>query len=142
MSKPQESPKPEKKQTQYKPGQSGNPAGKPKGTRNFRQLYEECGALLAKQMILPGSNGKKVMVGAKEQMVLLRWALALRGDQNAMNRIEDRLDGSITNVTREIGKVAGESHGLNIIMSDMSAEEIAAMPTVEIHPPKKKPEGK
>jgi hypothetical protein len=128
--------KPEKTIGHGKPG-----PGRPKGSRNFKQLYDEMGALLSQQMTLPGGT-RKVTMSAKERMVLVRWALALKGDQHAMDRIEDRLDGSPAQVIRQTGGGSGGATGLNIRLLGVTKEAIEKMKNVEVIPKKEKPGAK
>jgi hypothetical protein len=66
-------------QTRFKPGQSGNPAGRPKGSKNLKTLVE---SVLGKLVTLT-ENGKQVRKTAGE-VVLRRLAQdAMKGDHKA-----------------------------------------------------------
>jgi Family of unknown function (DUF5681) len=65
---------------QFKKGQSGNPKGRPKGSRNFLTLLQkELG-----QSIVVNENGKKKTITRLQAMVKRIVAGALQGDQKAL----------------------------------------------------------
>jgi hypothetical protein len=65
---------------QFKKGQSGNPKGRPKGSRNFLTLLQkELG-----QSIVVNENGKKKIITRLQAMVKRIVAGALQGDQKAL----------------------------------------------------------
>jgi hypothetical protein len=85
--------------TQFKPGRSGNPAGRPKGTRNFKT--ELRATLQTPVKINKGGRGRKVSTQRASLMVLS--AKALNGDQRAIEhliglalRIDDEPNGPAT----------------------------------------------
>jgi hypothetical protein len=68
------------KHTQFKPGQSGNPAGRPKGTKNLKtDLEEELG-----EMIVVREGGNPKTVSKQRAMVKSLTAKAVHGDARAM----------------------------------------------------------
>jgi hypothetical protein len=72
----------------WKKGESGNPAGRPKGSRNYRTLFREAYKHIAKDLRL-GKDPDALLVeilkrGIKE---------ALRGNYNFYKDIMDRLYG-------------------------------------------------
>ncbi|MFZ8848074.1 MAG: DUF5681 domain-containing protein [Minisyncoccia bacterium] len=74
--------------TRFKKGQSGNPAGRPKGSRNYRTLFREAYVAIAKDLRL-GTDPDVLLVeilkrGIKE---------ALRGNYPFYKDIMDRLYG-------------------------------------------------
>jgi len=71
------------KHTQFKSGQSGNPAGRPKGTRNFKT--ELRATLQTPVKINKGGRSRKVSTQRASLMVLS--AKALNGDQRAIEHL-------------------------------------------------------
>ena len=71
------------KQTQFKPGQSGNPAGRPKGTKNFKTDLEE--ELQTKIVIREG--GKTLQVSKQRALLMSLIANAIKGDVRAANTL-------------------------------------------------------
>jgi hypothetical protein len=74
--------------TRFKKGESGNPAGRPRGSRNYRTLFREAYVAIAKDLRL-GKNPDALLVeilkrGIKE---------ALRGNYQFYKDIMDRLYG-------------------------------------------------
>ena len=64
----------------FKKGQSGNPKGRPKGSRNFLTLLvQELG-----QSIVVNENGKKKTITRMQAMVKRMVAGALQGEQKAL----------------------------------------------------------
>ena len=67
------------KHTQFKPGQSGNPTGRPKGTKNLRtDLAEE----LAEAITIT-EGGQQFQVSKQRAMVKSMMAKAMKGDTTA-----------------------------------------------------------
>lgn len=67
----------------WKPGQSGNPAGKPKGARHFSTLIKEAITKVAEDT---GTSDDKEIVKALV-------AKAKQGDLKAVDMVLDRVDG-------------------------------------------------
>jgi Family of unknown function (DUF5681) len=65
---------------QFKKGSSGNPKGRPKGSKNFMTLLEQELA----QKIVVNENGKKKSVTRMQAMVKRIVAGALQGDQKSL----------------------------------------------------------
>jgi replication-associated recombination protein RarA len=65
---------------QFKKGQSGNPKGRPKGTRNFLTLLNQ----ELSQSIVVNENGKKKTITRLQAMVKRIVAGALQGDLKAL----------------------------------------------------------
>lgn len=63
----------------FKPGQSGNPKGRPKGSRN---AMAECRKVYT-AMIVIQVGGKKRRVTRIEALLLRQWELAMKGNQRA-----------------------------------------------------------
>ena len=71
------------KQTRFKPGECGNPLGRPKGTRNLKtDLAEE----LAERIPI-SEGGRRRAVSKQRGMVKQLIAKALRGDVRAANMV-------------------------------------------------------
>ncbi|MEM8936284.1 MAG: DUF5681 domain-containing protein [Pseudomonadota bacterium] len=68
---------------QFKKGQSGNPAGRPKGSKNMRTLFE---SLEAKQIPIKNEAGDD-QVGVIEAIILKLGENALKGDHKAIAKI-------------------------------------------------------
>lgn len=67
------------KHTQFKPGQSGNPKGRPKGTRNLKtDLAEELG-----ESIIVNEGGRSKTITKQRAMIKSLIARAVNGDPKA-----------------------------------------------------------
>jgi len=71
------------KSGQFKPGQSGNSKGRPKGTKNLKTVFEE--ELLAKVPIK--EEGKSRKVTKQEAMIKALMLKAMQGDIKAINAV-------------------------------------------------------
>ena len=86
------------KSTQFKPGASGNPAGRSKGVKNFSTyLMNE---LAEKVRVTEG--GKQVVINKQQAIIKSMIAMALRGDARARNEVlklirahEENISGTI-----------------------------------------------
>lgn len=71
------------KETQFKPGQSGNPKGRPKHTRNFKtDLREELDSMIRVQ-----EGGRDLVISKQRALVKRHIELALNGDIRAINTL-------------------------------------------------------
>lgn len=70
----------------FAPGVSGNPAGKPKGTKHFSTLFKE---LLQEKIKL--TDGTEITMLKAMGMAMAK--KAIKGDVAAFNAVSDRLDG-------------------------------------------------
>jgi len=69
--------------TQFRPGQSGNPSGRPKGTRNLRtDLMEE----LAEKIVVT-EGGQQKTISKQQALVKAMMAKAMKGDTSAGKEI-------------------------------------------------------
>ena len=73
------------KQSQFKPGQSGNPAGRPKGSRNMKKMLYEFG----EKEVQVSIQGKKQIISMNEAAVQKIWDLGLKGNLKALQIICD-----------------------------------------------------
>lgn len=71
------------KATRFKPGSSGNPYGRPKGTKNFKTLFEE--ELRDKIMIRDGKETKSV--SKQEAIIKTIMRDALKGEPKAITNL-------------------------------------------------------
>jgi uncharacterized protein DUF5681 len=69
--------------TQFKPGQSGNPKGRPKGSRNIPNAIS---AIFRSSVVIRAGN-KSLRVSRLEALMLKEMELAFKGDQRAVTTI-------------------------------------------------------
>jgi hypothetical protein len=74
--------------TRFKPGQSGNPNGRPKGSRNLALLFLE--ALLEEAEI--NENGQKKSMPMVQVLIKKQLQLGLRGDPRAIESLLNRFE--------------------------------------------------
>jgi hypothetical protein len=67
---------------QFKPGQSGNPRGRPKGQKNFATMFAET---LNEKIPIRGKNGKRHWVTRKQAMCQVLTNKAISGDPKAIS---------------------------------------------------------
>ncbi len=67
----------------FKPGASGNPGGRPKGSRNMRTELTQ----ILKEQIAVRESGKRKRITRQEAMLLTVLEKALRGDMKAASTI-------------------------------------------------------
>ena len=89
--------------TPWKPGQSGNPAGKPKGTEHsstrLKRLLEAVGKM--KNPL----TGQMEEFSGLEMMDAAIIARAMKGDVGAYREILDRLEGKVPAKTEVVGSM-------------------------------------
>ena len=83
--------------TSYKPGQSGNPKGKPKGAVSIVTILKK---LMNKKIKMPGTHPltgeKNANIKIKDAVALRLVTSALAGNTRSLQEIIDRLDGKVT----------------------------------------------
>lgn len=70
----------------FPPGVSGNPAGKPKGTKHFNTLFND---LMKEKIKMPDGEEMTIL----RAMGLAMVKKAIRGSEHAFDSVADRLDG-------------------------------------------------
>lgn len=89
--------------TPWKPGQSGNPAGKPKGTEHSStRLKRLLGAVGKMKNPLTGQMEEFSGLEMMDAAIIAR---AIRGDVGAYREILDRLEGKVPAKTEVIGSM-------------------------------------
>jgi hypothetical protein len=68
---------------QFKPGQSGNPKGRPKGSRNLKTDL----AAISQRPISVRENGKTRHMSQQRAMLLSAYNKAIKGDQRAASNL-------------------------------------------------------
>jgi hypothetical protein len=98
--------------TKFKPGQSGNPGGRPKKGESLTEILRAQGELP------PGKTGKarKELIGEK------LWRLALSGDKFAIRYVYDRLDGR-SKETKEISGPDGAGIEIHFVGGPIADED-------------------
>lgn len=108
------------KHTQFKPGQSGNPKGRPKGSKNFGTSLQE----ILNEGIDLTQNGERRRV-TKGDAILHRVVFeAVKGDLRAANKVFDLLKatGQLT-PPAEPPDDAGPEHGVLLTPAPCSTPE-------------------
>lgn len=96
--------------TRWKPGQSGNPKGRPKGSKNLATIFNDA----LKQTLQIQENGKTRKITAREGIVRRLVNEALKGNIKAT-----------AFVLAKEPEIAREVESIKTITSDMTAEEAA-----------------
>ena len=97
----------------FTPGVSGNPSGRPKGSRNLRTDLTR----LMKKKIAVRESGKARSISRQEAMLLRLFEKALQGDVRAAT--------SIINVIMKLDPTAGAENLIREATSEMDREIIA-----------------
>ena len=71
------------KSGQFKPGQSGNPKGRPSGSKNIYKLLDD----IVNEKIQMTKNGKPVKISKKQAMLLQATNKAVQGDLKALRTL-------------------------------------------------------
>lgn len=91
-------------QTRFKPGQSGNPGGRRKGSRNIKTLFEE---IASTEMTLV-ENGKRRIVELREAVVMSLAKGAVSGDIRAIKDFLDRCERYDSSAAERVIETAEE----------------------------------
>lgn len=94
------------KTTQFKPGTSGNPKGRPKGSRPVGAVLQD----IIQQNVLVTENGKTRRVPALEAMLRRLTNDAMRGEQRAIKSLLSLLDryGELPQTKLKLGEMLAE----------------------------------
>lgn len=89
------------KSGQFKPGQSGNPKGRPSGSKNIYKLLDD----IVSEKIQMSKNGKPVKISKKQAMLLQATNKAVQGDLKALQTLLPMMT-VVDNRNEELAKVA------------------------------------
>lgn len=87
--------------TRFKPGQSGNPGGRKKGSLNINTVLR---SVLAKEVEV-SENGRTERLALLEALILRQAQEGLRGSNKAIESLLDRFErmgGEVSDVSREL----------------------------------------
>lgn len=89
----------------FKPGESGNPAGRPPG-RGFVDIFN---ALLERKIKFkdPLNDNVETTITVKERLAIAMMVKALKGSEKAFELIGDRTDGKVALPMKLSGSVGG-----------------------------------
>jgi len=73
------------KHSQFKRGQSGNPAGRPKDSRNIKTVLRD----ISREEVEIKENGRRMRVSKQEAMIRSLMARAIKGDNRATDIVID-----------------------------------------------------
>jgi hypothetical protein len=106
-------PKPENVEPhKFKPGQSGNPAGKPKGAKRVSTVLKELleklapGAVVDAKFVAEFCKGRKRVTNADAAAARLLYEALVKGEPWAMKELIDRTEGKATQPV-ELGGAEG-----------------------------------
>lgn len=97
----------------FQPGTSGNPSGRPKGSRNLRSDLTD----LMNKTVPVRQNGKPRRIRRQEAMLLRLWEKASQGDVRAAN--------SFINMILKLDPLAGAESAMRKPVSETDEEIIA-----------------
>src|ERR1700745_1334214 len=72
------------KRSQFKPGKSGNPRGRPKGTASFKS---DLAAEMRERIALRDKNGRAHKVTKQRALIKLLFSLALQNEKSAITAL-------------------------------------------------------
>lgn len=114
-------PKRPPKAYQFKPGQSGNPRGRPKGTRNLGTDLKD---ILGRRVSIR-ENGKERRISRQEALLLSLYNKALHGDVRAATAIINMLS-KLAPSTAELPEVSSLSENDERILADFLRRRMPA----------------
>ena len=94
--------------TQFKPGQSGNPGGRKKGSRNLKTIYR---TILESEIVLT-ENGRPRTVPVIEGLVLRQVQEGLRGQLRAIESLIDRYERYADHEVEQVEELPEEDWAL------------------------------
>ena len=115
MANPNPTPPPES--GRFKPGQSGNPAGRPPGIPNTATRLKRF--LELSQKIKNPINGEEEEITVAEQLDLAMIAKARKGDVRAFNALMDRLEGKPPQYIEQKSDLTTNGESINKPTSDI-----------------------
>lgn len=74
----------------FEPGQSGNPAGRPKGARSLSTILKE---MLEQDIVTENENGNKIKKQCQDVIIQKLLQKGAKGDLRAITEILDRVEG-------------------------------------------------
>lgn len=89
------------KSGQFKPGQSGNPKGRPSGSKNTYKLLDD----IVNEKVQITKNGRPVRISKKQAMLLQAVNKAVQGDLKALQTLLPMMT-AVDNRNEELAKVA------------------------------------
>jgi hypothetical protein len=99
----------------FKKGQSGNPKGKEKGTRNRATIFREL--MEIETITFNPLTGKKEKMQVQDQMALKQIEKSLEGDTPAFKECFDSLHGKLNDKVEHTGK---DGEPLRVIFQNMN----------------------
>lgn len=82
----------------YKPGQSGNPKGKAKGTRSFKTIFRK---ILDSKMVCPEITGHNKKISVMDIIAMKTAKDAMAGNHAARETILERTEGKVAQQSTE-----------------------------------------
>lgn len=89
------------KSGQFQPGQSGNPKGRPSGSKNTYKLLDD----IVNEKVQITKNGKPVKISKKQTMLLQAVNKAVQGDLRALQTLLPMMT-AVDHKNEELAKVA------------------------------------
>lgn len=104
----------------FKPGQSGNPLGRPKGSKNITSIIKHY--LKQEYLCKDPITEKKVQLSAEEIIALNMIINAMRGDNSEIDKILDRIEGKVKQKIELSGEMAIREHLNSCIKKSKAAK--------------------
>lgn len=103
------------RETQFRPGQSGNPKGRPRGSKNFASVMKK----VLTRRIKVTQNGAQRQIPTQEAFAHLLTTRALAGDAKAMSLLLRMIDVFDSEPTAPSGRETTLSPEDHIVMADV-----------------------